>query len=502
MKQRRFLLIMLALVLTSLTCNLPFNTTTEPSQAEIDELNAMITADIELGGMSENDINADGVVDNVYYTFPTFELQEKVYMTKTYSMESGGEDEFHPGIIVAFNNESGVDQAFKFTLEVPKEFASDVAELSFSLEPAEIIDPDPILSFNVSLTAEQQVDAMLIAYSVTGLDDKDLPRAKQILMEKAFDEYVNYCSFTYFPKQYQKEQCYLNMAIDFKNFINKGALESYCDLAGYNNQAGCLAIINKDISKCGMVKDKYQQENCRAYFINDLCKAEKTEEDRLICIGREAVQAKSHLACVLLPDRDMKNVCLANVHNKAFYCERIEDADLKPDCLASFGETTNTQAGSGGKIIKWFTPSKAKQDCLGFTAVTGAFPLTEAHSIKSQLSCEYSNQEDDFNVGFNIKLYPSEAEAETEWKQFHRVGEIELGVMSHLCVVREETETSYLYVQKFEYSMDGKDMVDYQLDAGAMIGRGRIYYQQRDMQTPDTALWMATLAQAQQMLGE
>jgi len=50
MKQRRFLLIMLALVLTSLTCNLPFNTTTEPSQAEIDELNAMITADIELGG--------------------------------------------------------------------------------------------------------------------------------------------------------------------------------------------------------------------------------------------------------------------------------------------------------------------------------------------------------------------------------------------------------------------------------------------------------------------
>jgi hypothetical protein len=74
--------------------------------------------------------------------------------------------------------------------------------------------------------------------------------------------------------------------------------------------------------------------------------------------------------------------------------------------------------------------------------------------------------------------------------------------MSHLCVVREETETSYLYVQKFEYSMDGKDMVDYQLDAGAMIGRGRIYYQQRDMQTPDTALWMATLAQVQQMLGK
>ena len=66
MKQKRVLLILLALVLASLTCSLPFNMTSEPSQAQIDELNALITADIELGGMSENDINSDGVVDNVY----------------------------------------------------------------------------------------------------------------------------------------------------------------------------------------------------------------------------------------------------------------------------------------------------------------------------------------------------------------------------------------------------------------------------------------------------
>lgn len=502
MKQKRVLLILLALVLASLTCSLPFNMTSEPSQAQIDELNALITADIELGGMSENDINSDGVVDNVYYTFPTYELQPGVFLTKTYAMESGGEDEFHPGIALAFSNKSGVEQTFKFTLEVPKEFASDVSELSFSLEPAEIIEPDPILDFNIKLTPEQQVDNLLIVYSVAGVPDKDLPRNKQILMEKAFAEYENYCINTYFPMAYQQEQCYLNMAIDFKNYINNRALEPYCELAGEKNQAGCLAIINKDISKCGKVKDKYQQENCRAFFINDLCKAEKTEEDRVICIGREAVRNKSHVACLLLQDRDMKNVCLANVYNKVSYCERIEDEDLKNECLASFGGTTNAQSGSGGKIIKWFTPGKAKQDCLGFTAVSGAFPLTEAHSIETQLSCEYSNQEDDFNVGFNIKLYPTEAEAETEWKQFHRVGDIELGIMSHLCVVREETDSSYLYVQKFEYTKDDKDIVDYQLDAGAWIGRGRIYFQQRDMQTPDTALWMATLAQFRQMLGK
>jgi hypothetical protein len=499
MKQKRVLLTLIALVLTSLTCTLPFSTPSEPSQVEIDELNAMITADIELGGMSEQDINADGVTDNIYYTFPTYELQEGVFLTKTYVMENPDGDDFYPGIIVAFNNKSEIDQAFKFILEVPKEFASDAAELSFSLEPAEILEPDPILSFNVSINPEQQVDQLLTVYSVSGLDEKDLPRAKQVLMETAFAEATENCNNTYFPMAFQKEQCYLNLAVDFKNFINLGALEPYCDLTGENGKTSCLAIVNKDITKCMTVTDSSKQENCKGFFINDLCKAEKTEEDRIICLGREAVQNKSPNACKLLPDLDLQNYCLAKVHNKTHYCDRIQDEDLKNECVAALGDITRSQSGSSGKTVQWFYDMNAERDCLRFTAVNSTFPLTKAIGTKETLTCEFGNQKDEFTFQIWIKLFDTPEIAAAEWKQYHKMGKYELGINPLMLVLESQTETSYFYVQKFDYS----DVTSsYQLDAGELIGRGYIYFQQKDMQSGDSAYWVATRAQAKQLIGE
>jgi len=503
MSQKRVFQILLTLVLTSLTCNMPFNTTAEPSQAEIDQLNSMISADMEFGGMSEADIDVDGVVDNIYYTFPTYELHPGVFVTKTYTLESGEGSTFFPGIVVAIKNESGVEQAFQFVLKVPKEFASDVSQLTFSLEPAEIIEPDPVLNFNLAIPPEQQVEHWLTIYSNMGLPEADLLYTKQVLMETAFGEVEDKCKNAYFPMKYQQDACYMNMVVDFKNFIPKDYLESYCDLVGEKKVTSCQAIVNKDISKCLTGKDKSKQENCKGIFINDLCKAEKTEEDRIICLGREAVQNKSADACFLLPDLDMKNYCLANVYSKTSYCDSIQNEEIKSACVAALGTTSSFPFGDSGKPIKKFDYRNAKKYCARFAALTSAFPYVTTPKIvvENTLTCSFSVKENDssYNVQVFIKLYNTAAEAQKEWKELHPVGDLELGISRSLLVLENKTATSYFYIQKFDYS---DDTSSYQLDAGELMGRGCIYYQQQDMQSGDSAYWVATRAQAKQLIGE
>jgi hypothetical protein len=501
MKQKRVLLTLIALVLTSLTCTLPFSTPSEPSQVEIDELNAMITADIELGGMSEQDINADGVTDNIYYTFPSYELQEGVFLTKTYAMESGGKDDFYPGIIVAFNNESGMEQAFKFILGIPKEFASDAADLSFSLEPSEIIEPDPILSFNVSIKPEQQVDQLLTVYSVAGLGDTDLPRAKQVLMETAFAEAIEHCKNTWFPQEHQQSACYLNLIIDFKDFIPKGGLEGYCDLAGASGRPICFAILDNDISYCTKLKDIKENERCKAYFIDNLC-AKKKGEDKVICIGQYAIEHKCASSCMTIPDDDLKNYCLARVTNARSYCDDITNYDLKATCLADIKQgDRNVIGGILDLVAGTFSSGNAEKNCKSFSALAATYPVIKAKGSNSFLTCEYysSEAESSYNVQLHMAIYTTADEAMAKWNDTNDPKKLPVGISTSDLVEKKQTNTNYIFIQR---KTSTGDTTLYQVDAGELIGRAYIYYQERFIHSADTSRWVATLAQAKHLLGE
>lgn len=321
MKRYSMILLSAVLVLTSVMCNLPFeipvyvesSSTPQTSGGSVigDDL---LAAARQMSGakLTTFDDNKDGKPDRTVYQFAVQQAALGVDLYRSLESRLTGGNLFERKVILRFKNTTNKEVAFSFEEVIPKELASDVSKIKFSLQPARIINPDADVVFNVALGA-----------GVDGVIEMLVEAKKDAEFDANWDAYVygyQYCLKQ--PAGDKQGLCLAVLAKLFKGDVPQSLLVHTCEKADNNWKITCEAIITGKLDTCKEQSAKRYREFCYAHTVDSLCASELSVDAKENCIFDKATQVKSELACTLLSNsnKDVLIYCLAIARNDKGLC--------------------------------------------------------------------------------------------------------------------------------------------------------------------------------------
>lgn len=395
-----------AVLATGLTCNALTGTpAVQPAGADYalneGRLQEIIEIDSDWGKMFDNDTNQDGRVDEAIYRFPDQEIETDVTLLTTLIYSSGEATDaldptvFYKAMYLEVFNYGEAEKQVRFNLEIPKNFASSVDELYFIPEPAAIVNPDPVVMYDIVLPAPPVDESALvgtpifIGYSVA-VATANFEAAQRKLREDALARMREICKSAPVDK---KSHCYMSMVVDFQDVIDKKEMEQLCtgEVTGFERRI-CLSVARDSAAECDRATTPEDVLVCKGFYVNHKCKGLDGGELQA-CLRDTSIANKAPLGCMNLEDPDVRNDCYARAGNNAAYCDEISNQARRDACRKALGQTVQSDpAPVSSDISKWFTPQKAKTDCQPFTALfpeyTVGFTDGEYFNDVAKLSCD------------------------------------------------------------------------------------------------------------------
>jgi len=336
------------------------------SQDNIDEFSAL-------------DLDNDGEQDKYVYKFAEEEISEDVYLIRT--IEVVKTDEGAEGkISLEFDDQSNGSD-FRHVENIPKDFASNVDELQFSVPPTDIINPDPEVAWD-----KKKIDmASSHLIEITQKLEKWSPD-KIIAMSAITVMKYSSVKFSKMKPGPERDKAVLQTASQLTNMLEGFEEEQVLMVCPYCSQtytmAACIALLTGNPEKCNKAKmSEDDKDLCKGIYIQYECDDITDKDAREKCYLEKATSVGCEIACGSLTNKDERNLCLAVVKDDFEYCNKIEDQEIYERCCKECGRSSD-----GSIILKSFS---CDSDCPappeGFTKTCNVNE-EEDYSV---LSCEY-----------------------------------------------------------------------------------------------------------------
>lgn len=238
---------------------------------------------------------------------------------------------------------------------IPKSFASHVDELTFSIEPSKIINPDPVVEF-------ENIESDIEIESTETKEDKDVEKS---LEEQVLETEHERC------KKLEGEEavaCTLSLIArhrDSKELKKEISSTDMSDVSG----ASLVAVFNGNMRPCKYIKDRADRQLCYEYSYQTLvdeCHKSDGKEYR-DCVRKLSNTLPSfeeqRLFCGHIDDEQMRKECqgVAPVET----CDEIENEELRGKCKLNIARTNGDI-----KICDEVKNSDYKQACIAIVGVT------------------------------------------------------------------------------------------------------------------------------------
>jgi hypothetical protein len=216
---------------------------------------------------------------------------------------------------------------FHYVGTFSKDFASDVKFLKFSIQPDEIIQADPVVSWSKSVDGSLDI-------IVSSAEEKNAAEAKTVTEDALVDGSLAACERL---SDEERIVCALEVA---RKYRDSSIIKKYAQALDRYKTEGALigAIINKDSDKyCNRLTDVEQIRICRKYafasFVKD-CE-DGPSDAKADCIRKNLWLVNEHQgimeSCEYITDIQLKAECMGTVD--ASYCEGIADKGLSSKCM-------------------------------------------------------------------------------------------------------------------------------------------------------------------------
>lgn len=350
----------------------PSTTAVADAVLETDEfeiVDSSVFTDAFYPEITEDDIEVvEGEAGTSYrYVFPTRELSDGVSLDLEARWDPA-DDGYQSSLTWGLTGDETSPSDFVFVANIPKSFAETVDDIVFDPEPTSVIDPDPILEWEIDLSGLAQrwiaasSDAGFGADETSGLAmltiGEILSKANAIRVNAELDA----CGGRMAQSAEMLGQCYLNVVTanpgafgvrdcEVMELLSGGRGDDYPGLS-----AACRTIVdlNKGISDsiCTNEVDGDEIEACREAMwtlLSGGCPTGNTLE-RQVCVYEGAVATNREGRCRIL-DRlgnpEMANDCLAAVTMDHLYCAKTADLKLRASCCENFRGTNDYDACLG-----------------------------------------------------------------------------------------------------------------------------------------------------------
>ena len=435
MKIHRFLSALLVLLITlgcSLANFIPSANSVETETLDPDAFESaqeQIGLDLAFreaaGGFFESDTTGDGQPDQVMIRYPEQEVIPGVYARSSLIFNF---DNFAPNprqMVIEFSNVTGEEQAFKFFLKIPKYFAESVDDLAFSLQPDEIINPDPDVAYN--LVASGGDPGWGTGLEVAGLVYIGIAKydeAQRRLKESAAADLAGICD--QLKAEESRNACWLALVEDYEDVLTKEQRLDKCKYISGAMKMMCTSIVLQNVNECNSAASLEEQMACRGYYVLNKCKNLSGGEYQN-CLKTTSIASKAPLGCLDLEDADVRNECVALASKDPEFCKQIANDARRESCQKALGVKANQPwepLGGKGSDQEWFTGDQAKKDCEyfhgSFSVYTVDYALGEYFHDINKLSCSFVAKFKDgtiSTVNIWIEGYPTTQEAQVIWEE-------------------------------------------------------------------------------------
>lgn len=365
------------------------------TQENIDWLSELLSEDEIISEYYEQDDEEDGIIDELVYTFESEKIEDHVWILPDLVYRPVGPDEVERLMRLNFYNFNPEARHINYVYEIPKEFAKHVDELEFPIPPAEIIQPDPIIRIVVDLGGYIQSNRLpgfhTVAYQpsvrMVRQDDhyrefyeivakihrqENIVDAKEALHAEAYQLAYHVCqSLT----GKDRNSCFLNLAVDFGR--NNDQFLGICDEIQDTTRLFCRGVVLGK-QACDDASEAGQREVCYAYWIGLTC-GDLPKADQPFCIIKFAMENKAPLACMNMSEDDHINYCLAGVSKDPDWCKRIINTTIHKACEDNFGKPNPPPATRPAELVA--TPTNT-QPAIAIPTETPA-PVSEIDLIQA-----------------------------------------------------------------------------------------------------------------------
>ncbi|MBN2013822.1 MAG: PKD domain-containing protein [Candidatus Altiarchaeota archaeon] len=327
--------------------------------------------DLEYGQTTTEDLDGDGTTDRITYATPREEIEENIYLQKTMTYDIQGE-EMNGTLLLYFENVGNEEKTITHIENIPKSFASHISQLSFSIQPTELLEEDPVVSWEQRIMQRNNIGIVIKAgaekIKSAALEklgswlNTDYKPTKDEAAEAAVGEKVGDVEFEALMMKAEKmpagaQKDNLRIKIMEEN-PGKFMPEDCAELSGVFRQV-CLAVIREDSTECEKIQNEGDEEACKKMLFNSLknknCKTIKEPLTQDLCIHKAAVSADHALGCEDIRDPEKlysKEICRAEVTQeiewcqklatkaKEVCCDKIIDQERRRECLGEAMEIT------------------------------------------------------------------------------------------------------------------------------------------------------------------
>ncbi|MFH1722010.1 MAG: zinc ribbon domain-containing protein [Candidatus Altiarchaeota archaeon] len=349
--------------------------------------------------------------------FHRLALEDNLFLDRTvdYTRQAGGD--YTGEVTLTFSAPSG-EKKLEYVEEVPKSFAEHIDKLSFSVQPNEIVDPDPKFKFN------RKIDGTF-SVSVITTEGEDPTEIQKNLNQYAGTAGADYCQTLVGASDKRDcitsmarlagntdvcdkitgkeaaDQCYGQIAVDKKdpkvcNNLNDDAEldcltavsvatgdKKICDqiydaafMDPYNDCLAQIAVKNNNPDDCTKIEDPIMKDQClrqiahKSRSVDDCMKITIDPRFRDLCLEEVAIRDGNKDICEKIADAEMKKLCYLNIardNADKDACEHLKDnKDAYEVCIMGVAE------GGGGKdVCKDITNEALRDMCYAKVAMKG-----------------------------------------------------------------------------------------------------------------------------------
>jgi hypothetical protein len=514
-----------AVLATGLTCNALTGTpATQPAAVDFTlsegRLQEIMEMDSDWGKLFDIDTNQDGTVDEAIYRFPNQEIETDVTLLTTLIYSSGETTEtpdptvYYKAMYLEVFNYGEAEKQVQFNLEIPKSFAQSVDELDFNPQPAAIVNPDPVVMYDIVLPAPPVDESTLIGMPVYvgyafAQSMVNFEAARKKLREDALAQMREKCKSA--PVD-QKSYCYLSLVSDFHDLLNSKDMESICngETTGFARRV-CLSVAKNSAAECDRASTPEDVLVCKGFYVNHKCKGLDGGELQA-CLRDTSLANKAPLGCMDLEEPDVKNDCYARAGNNAAYCQEINNTARREACEKALNQTVQSDSEPvAADPSDWFTPQKSKTDCKPFAALFPEYTLSftdgEYFNDVAKLSCDMDANGEKLNdilyeVVVWVWAYESSEASRYIWENELKDG-YTLLAMKNLASSNTDPDTQFTFEADRYFQVSKMTTFDgtikYSIVAGAVYRNAHIAFQ-FDGYDGSTAYWQQVEALFKQLI--
>jgi hypothetical protein len=369
------LIVILLVIIITKTEKSEDNSSNRLSETEIEEVSKSLDKEIDVGEFIASDIDSDGLYDRFVLELDSEEIGEDLVLNKTIEYNKT-EQGFMGTLTLEFENTGDETKTYSHIEKIPKSFAANVNDLTFSIPPTEIINPDPEVSWevevmkrnieriaintkNAAISAAVRADptrAMgMMLVGMGNVPSKEMIEAcKDAVINVLLDNLADFV-FTRALNDCSKlggqgalwNTCIVNLMVKYPDMF----VESDCEKIDIeqpdatNNIKGrvlhglCKAITTKDWKECHENADSWKEVDiCKLALFKSVSEECEYTEDKDSCIYDAAVETNSQYGCNGIDESVVKYQCLAEITQEIEHCEMIDDEDMKGTCCETISD--------------------------------------------------------------------------------------------------------------------------------------------------------------------